>query len=71
MYKEKTSIVGMMVSGGRWVGRDQILSRKWFVSWIWEGFNKGLEVGADVSRDVWEGEMFQGREAMNVGDVGV
>ena len=26
-----------MVSGGRGVGRDRMVSRKWLVSWIWEG----------------------------------
>ena len=26
-----------MVSDGREVGRDQIISRKWLVSWTWEG----------------------------------
>ena len=37
VYREKTSTVAMMVSGGRGVGRDWIISRKWFVSWTWKG----------------------------------
>ena len=31
------STVAMMISGGRGVGRDRILLRKWLISWIWEG----------------------------------
>ena len=38
MFREETSTVAMMVSGGRGgVGRDRIISRKWLISWIWEG----------------------------------
>ena len=37
VYREETSTVTMMVSGGRGVGRDRIVSRKWLVSWTWEG----------------------------------
>ena len=33
MYEEETSTVAMMISGGRGVGWDRILSRKWLVSW--------------------------------------
>ena len=39
VYKEDTSTVTMMLSGGRRVGRDWIMTRKWLVSWIWEGRN--------------------------------
>ena len=34
------------------------MSRKWFVSWTWkgrEGYNKGLEVSVDISRDMFIG----------------
>ena len=37
VYREETSTVVMMVSGGRRVSRDQIISRKGLVSWTWEG----------------------------------
>ena len=37
MYKEEMSMMAMLISGGRGVGWDRILSRKWLVSWIWEG----------------------------------
>ena len=29
--------VAMMIYDGRGVGCDRILSRKWLVSWTWEG----------------------------------
>ena len=52
VYKEETSTVAMMVSGDRGLGRDRIMSSKWFISWNMggEGFNKELEVGINVSR---------------------
>ena len=37
VYREETSTVATMVSGGRRVGRDRIISRNWLVSWTWEG----------------------------------
>ena len=36
VYKEETSTVVMMVSGGREMVRDWIMSKKWFVSWTLE-----------------------------------
>ena len=36
VYKEVTATVAMMISGGRGIGRDRILSRKCLVSWTWE-----------------------------------
>ena len=52
VYKEETSTVAMMVSGGKGVDRDWIMSRKW-IQMGGEGFNEGLEVGIDVSRDAF------------------
>ena len=57
MYREETSTVTMMVSGGRGVGWDRIISYiKKVVSILdmgGEGFNKRLEVGIDVGRDAF------------------
>ena len=44
-YRENTSTVPIMVSdgkGGGGIDRDQIMSRKWLVSWTWgwEGLDK-------------------------------
>ena len=57
VYREETSTVAIMVSGGRRVGRDRIISRNWLVSWTMGGvgFNKRMEVGVDVDRDVFSG----------------
>ena len=55
VYREETSTGAMMVSGGRVVGRDRIISRKWLVSWTWErrDLTNCLEVGLDVGRDAF------------------
>ena len=37
VYREETSTVAMMVSGGRGMCRDRIISRKRLISWTWEG----------------------------------
>ena len=46
MYKEEMSTLAMMISGGRGVGLDRILSRKWLVFWIWEG--------RDLTKVLWK-----------------
>ena len=44
MCKEEIFIVAILKSGGKVLGRDRIMSRKWFVSWTCEG--RDLTVGS-------------------------